>query len=292
MKRYIRASISDSTPDWLRRKLTGRFGNSFRNNLLKRYHVALDRATYTRDPDTYANTIPIYLLRDDYGTAVYVPGVNDDETVLIGGRNRKLGSIAKSKLPDMAEDMVYLTLSDENTFKKTDKYQDPRYTYRYNNKGDYAGQYMTQNYNRDTGEYEDAGWSTSGKTLSNESRARDKSGYKIPSPEERLTAYYQRYPEKIVNKVDDVYDRLVDAKSMLVDVDFKNTDIDMSKAYRYFSDALSDYNRLLDTLRERERFGADEYTTNYTIRNVSRISQDIKRILDDVAAILNGESRW
>ena len=290
MKRYIKASISESTPDWLRRKLTGgRWGNGFRNNLLKKYHIALDRAEYTYEPG--ADTIPIYLLPTDYGEIVYAPGVNDEETTFINGRNRKLGSIAKSKLPEMAVDTVYVSLSDANTFDdRKDRYKDPRYTYRHNARGDYAGQYMKQEYDSATGEYHDTEWSQTGKTPSNESRARDKSGYKIPSPEERLTAYYEKFPDRVTDKVDDVYDGLVATRSNLLSADFKNTDIDMSRAYRYFSDAISDYNRLLDALKQKEAYG--DIVDGYTIRRISSLSQDIKSRLRDVEAILNGERVW
>lgn len=294
MKRYVKASISESTPDWLKRKLVNRgWGNSFKQKFLDRYHIALDRATYEHTPSTYVNTIPIYLLSVDYGTTVYAPGVNDDDSESINGRYRKLGSIAKSKLPTMAEDIVYVTLSDENTFDKKDRYKDPRYTYRYSTRGDYAGQYMKQEYDSDTKEYKDAGWSSTGKTPANESRARDKSGYKIPSPSERLTAYYTKFPERITNKVDNVYDKLVDVKSELVNADFRSTDIDISKAYRYFSDALSDYKRMLTDVAQQDRFSKNNVSIDdYFIRSISRTAQAITSRLNDVLDILDGKDVW
>ena len=288
MKRYIKASLSPSTPDWLRRKLANKgFGNNLKSNMLRKYNIALDKATYT-DTRTSSDCMPIYLLRVDYGDVVYIPSVNDDESASINGRYRKLGSIAKSKLSDMAEDIVYIDLSDSNnTYSNKERYQDPRYAYRYAPQGSYAGQYKKKHYNRDTGEYEDAGWSDAGLTPSNERRARDKSGYKVPSPEERLKSYYSKFPERITTKVDKLYANLIDVKDQLMNVDFKG-DVDISRAYRYFSDALSDYKDLLNQLEQNKKYNQD----NWSISLISNRSQDIKSRLDDVVAILNGEDVW
>ena len=134
MKRYIRASIDPSAPDWLKKALAGSFGQ----NLVKRAQVALDKANFSKEP-TGSNTLPIYLLQTDYSNSVYAPGVNDSEEATINGRWRKLGSIAKSKLPQMAIDTVYVDLDDPaNKYERRTKYQDPRYEYRYSDRGRYA----------------------------------------------------------------------------------------------------------------------------------------------------------
>lgn len=287
MKKYIRASLSESTPDWLRRKLTGKGFDAFKQKFLNRYKVALDRANYTYTPTTNSD-IPIYLLDVDYGNVVYSPGVNDDDTASINGRYRKLGSIAKSKLPEMASDVIFLDLNDpSNRATVKERYQDPRYTYRYSKQGKYAGQYKKQDYNYDTGEYEDAGWSEKGMTPSNESRARDKSGYKIPTPESRLTEYYQKYPNKIREKIDSVYDMLIETKQMLVDADFNTALSDryytdnIGSAYRQFSDAIYEYRRLLTELDETGSLN------DYSIRSFGNKISDIKERIQSVQDLLN-----
>ncbi len=296
MKRYIKASISESTPDWLRRKLSQRYGSSIKEKFLKKYHIALDRAEYTDNPDTYANTIPIYLLRTDYGTEVYCPGANDDVSVRINGRNRKLGSIAKSKLPEMTEDVVYVTLSEANTFKPKDRYRDPRYSYRFGNKGDYAGQYKKLRYDSETRSKHEDGWSETGVRPANESRARDKSGYKIPSPEERLTDFYTKFPDRITNKADELYNKLIDTRQMLVDADFnsptpdyRSTErgVDYGRAYRRFADAVDDYRNLLSELQHQDKFDRE-----YQISRISRTIRDISDRVSDIQRMLNGEDVW
>ena len=300
MKKYIRASISESTPDWLRRKLTnGRWGNTFKQALLNKYHIALDKANYTSQP-TSPTSKPIYLLQVDYGTVVYMPGVNDDSTESINGRYRKLGSIAKSKLPDMAVDVVYVDPSDEaNKAPDRSKYQDPRYSYRYSNKGDYAGQYKKTRYDRESGQEYPDGWSDQGMRPSNESRSRDKSGYRIPSPEERLTEFYTRFPDKLTSKVDALYNKLIDTRQMLVDTDFNTPrpswrdrdtgdNVDYGRAFRRFADAVDDYRDLLSNMKDIERFGEDYGG----ISQFARTARDISERVDDIQKILEGENVW
>lgn len=299
MKKYIRASISESTPDWLKKKLaTDRFGNNLKNKMVNKYHVALDRATYT-DEKTSSDCIPIYLLNVDYGTTVYIPGVNDDQSESINGRYRKLGSIAKSKLPDMAEDIVYVDLGDSSNVAPTkERYQDPRYTYRYSGpQGKYAGQYKKTRYDHETREEYDDGWSKSGMTPANESRARDKSGYKIPSPEQRLADYYKKFPDKITSKVDSLYDKLIDTRQLLNEADFnkpradywdrETVDIDYAKAYRRFADAVDDYRKLLTNMKDMGKFSRD-----YGISSYTRTIRDISTRVDEIRKILNGEDVW
>ena len=175
MKRYIRASITPSAPDWLKRALTQRYGGGIKNGLLKR-GIALDKVNFTSEKPYGDTGLPIYLIATDYGTEVYAPGVNDDTTAIINGRTRKLGSIAKSKIPEMAVDVVYIDLADPaSKAPRKERYRDPRYEYRSSSQGSYAGQYKRQNYNYDTHEYDEGyEWSKMGKTPSNESRARDK----------------------------------------------------------------------------------------------------------------------
>ena len=227
MKRYIRASLSESMPSWLRSRLSAKRGsweyNKFKDSLLKKYRIALDRAEFLDQPTS--NSLPVYLIRDDYGNAIYAPGINDDSTVTLSGRNRKLGAISKNTLPKYVDDVVYIDLDDpNNTFEKREKYQDPRYSYRHNERGKYAGQYMKKKYmghdEHFNSIYEDEGWSAKGMTPSNERRARDKSGYKVPSPEEMVAQYYIKFPERVTQKIDRVYNRMQYVKAELMAADF------------------------------------------------------------------------
>ena len=85
MKRYIRASIDPSAPDWLRKALAGKFGEA----LVRRAQIALDKANFSKEP-TGSNAFPIYLLKTAYSNSVYAPGINDSEEANINGRWRKL----------------------------------------------------------------------------------------------------------------------------------------------------------------------------------------------------------
>ena len=288
MKRYIRASISESTPSWLKKSLQLRYGARLKNNMLQKYNIALDKANYTDIP-TSSSDIPIYYLQTDYGKVVYMPGANDEDSASINGRYRKLGSIAKSKLPQMAEAIVYLDPTDpSNTFDKRDRYQDPRYTYRSNDHGDYAGQYRKTRYDRETNKYEDAGWSSSGFRPRDERTARDKSGYKIPSPESRLEDFYTKYPERLTDKLDDLYQELNDTKQLLFDADFNKPfgngySTTYSNCMSRFSDAVYNYRSLLTELKDDDRL-SDYSISRYTWL-ISHIRHELNECKDDLANI-------
>ena len=285
MKRYIRASIHESAPSWLKKALAGSFGES----LVKRAQVALDKANFSKEP-TGSNSLPIYLLQTDYSNSVYAPGINDGEETSINGRWRKLGSIAKSKLPQMAMDTVYVDLDDpENKFTKREKYQDPRYEYRYSDRGRYAGQYRRHNY-IGNGEYEDAGWSEHGLTPSNEVGHRDKSGYKIPKPEDMIARFYSKFPERITEKVNKVYSKLLDVQRELMSSSFNNVgqewgDTNIRNAYSRFGDAVSEYKQLLYIVQKqrdedgglRNKWGRGEGYSEFS-NQISRIMRDLEDV--------------
>lgn len=287
MKRYIHASFDTSMPEWVRRSLTGKFSN-LRSKLIKKYGIALDRAQFLDQPT--ANSLPVYHLATDYGTQVYIPGVNDDETATFNKRNRKFGSLAKSSLPTLAVETVYIDLDDPNNMvEKRERYQDPRYTYRYSDRGDYAGQYKHAPY-IGNGEYGPEEWSTAGKVPSNERRARDKSGYKVPSPEERISDYYTKFPQKVTDKVDAVYDSIMEVKQELLNSDF-NKPVDdryndaatnIASAYRTFSSVVSRYRNLLSLLDDNRMLRGRGMLGDYSIRE---FSQTISYIKDDLADI-------
>lgn len=299
MKRYVHASIDTSAPDWLRKELVGgRWDSSLRNKLLAKRRIALDKVEFL-DHKPEGASLPIYLLETDYGTAVYAPGINDDSTVGFNGRHRKLGSLAKSSLMDRAVDVVWIDLDDPNNFyEKREKYQDPRRSYRYNSKqGDYAGQYKRRDYlghNAETGksEYGPEYWSTAGMVPSNESRARDKSGYKIPDPATRIAEYYDKFPERVTNKVDALYDRFQEVKQVLMDADFSAIPEDrygrdkFSEAYRTFAEAVRKYRDLLSLLDSNKQLKGTEWDMGYNLREFSQLTRTINEYLDEVEEAL------
>ena len=295
MKRYIRASMSDSLPSWASRALRGTRGynDSLGTKLVRRYNIALDKVqALDHEPD--GRSLVMYLMPkypDNENmniNFVYIPGVNDDAEMQINGRWRKIGSVAKSKIPGMALDVAWIDLDDpNNTFVSRNKYEDPRYTYRYDSKGQYAGQYKRTNYNVDTHEREFAGWSQSGMTPSNESKARDKSGYKVPKPEEMIQRFYTKFPEKITDKIDEVYAQIKDMQSVLLDADFNSPTRYSSKyrnAYTRFGDAVDEYRQLLNSFGKSD--GSESKYDRYYNSFASQISS-IKHNLADAADYLN-----
>lgn len=305
MKRYVKAAFDSSMPSWLKKSLTGGRLNNYRNAVLRdafiKKGIALDRAQFL-DHDPGFGSQPVYLLQTDYGTEVYAPGINDDSTGYFNNRQRKFGSIAKSKLLDMSADVVWINmLDDSNKFSKKDRYQDPRYSYRNNSRGDYAGQYKRARYlGRDeegNEMYSPEEWSKSGMTPRNESRSRDKSGYKVPSPEQMITRFYEKYPEKLASKVDDVYQEILDARDQISAYDFRELgedrySSDVANAYNYLSQSISEYRNMLRSIKDMERYSSKDHEVDkYMLRTISQYITSIRRRLNDAINLLYPGSR-
>ena len=305
MKRYVKAAFDSSMPSWLKKSLTGGRLNNYRNAVLRdafiKKGIALDRAQFL-DHDPGAGSQPVYLLQTDYGTEVYAPGINDDSTRSFNNRYRKFGSIAKSKLLDMSADVVWINmLDDSNKFNKKDRYQDPRYSYRYNSRGDYAGQYKKAHYlGRDeegNEMYSPEEWSKSGMTPRNESRSRDKSGYKVPSPEQMIARFYEKYPEKLASKVEDIYQEILDAREQIFAYDFRELGEDryssnVSNAYYYLSQAISEYRDMLGSIKDVEQYSSKGYEMDtYTLRRISQFITSIRNRLNDAIDLLYPRNR-
>jgi len=289
MKRYIKASFSASIPDWLLKKL-GNYG--IKRKLLDK-GIALDTAKFLdHDPGT-GKVLPVYLLKTDYGNNVYIPTVNDDDSASINGRYRKLGSIAKSKLPGMAVDVYFLDMTDPETMHPPkSRYRDPRYDYnRYEKHGSYAGQYQTEPYlgrdpETDESMYGPKTWTATGRSN------RDKSGYKIPSPEEMISRFYEKYPEKLADKVDNVYQEILDAREQIFAYDFRELGEDryssrVSNAYNYLSSAISEYRDMLSNIKDAERYSSIGYKMDtYTLKRISNHITSIRKRLDEAVNLL------
>ena len=297
MKRYIRASFSDSMPDWLKSRLQGKEYRNvvLRNKVLDKYGIAIDRANFSKTKTD--NSIPIYLIDGSWGAAVYIPGVNDDDvTVRVNGRDRKIKNVAQSRIPDYVKDAVYVDLKDSaNTFdKKKERYQDPRYSYTRNDqRGSYAGQYKNREYIGDGKYSEEYTWSETGRRPSNESRSRDKSGYKIPSPESRIKDFYTRFPEKLTAKVEQVYMQILETRDRLAEVDFKSPlrygGTRFNNAYHYLGDAIDNYRQLLYEVDElsSEKHQGRYRDSEWYISSISGRIATIKSRLKDAEQTIN-----
>ncbi len=275
MKRYIRSSFDPTIPAWLKDKFTSSKFGSLAEKFVNKYGVALSDAKFTTAPT--GRSLAIYKFLTKWGgTKVYIPGINDDEQLDINGRSRKLGSIAKSKLPSLAEEIVYIDL-DANRVSKEDRYKDPRFIY---DRGAPEGRYGGQKYN----DYKGA-WLT--QTASNERNSRDKSGYAVPSPESKLQRYYTMFPEKITQKIDALYNRILEVKDKVLDPAYINTPresdetSDVGNAIYRLRDAIDSYRDLLAMLKSAESKGGLSSQDTYVLQNISKTIKRVSGWLDE-----------
>lgn len=273
MKRYIRASFDTSMPSWLKDKFINSRYPNYAEKFVNKYGVALADAKFTTEPT--GRSLAIYRLSTKYGgTKIYIPGINDDEKMDINGRYRTLGSISKSKLLELATDIVYVDL-DANRVSTGDRYRDPRYIYDGNDK---KGRYGGQKYS----DYDDK-WKT--QTARNERYSRDKSGYEVPTPESQLKRYYQMFPEKLTSKVDALYNRILDVKDKVLAPERINTpsdsndNSDIGNAIYRLRDAIDEYRNILADLKRYEETEGSANVNEYRIQNlVSRIKRASDRL--------------
>ena len=272
MKRYIRASFDSSMPDWLKRKFNQKY-RSYGNAFVKKYGIALSDVEFLDSPTV--KSIPIYSI----GGTAYIPGVNDEEEVVVNNRWRKLGKIAKSTLESLADDIVYVDIADAPKVPNDRNYKDPRYIYdRWGGRnGSYGGQYLTHN----------GTWSHGGNRGASEVRSRDKSGYVIPDPKEQLVRYYDMFPEKITNKVESIYQRILDVKDKVLNPDIINTPKDRNEnmsignAIYRLKDAIEEYRDLLREMQSMDKALSDTNKYDKKIL-IESVSSSIKRISDSL----------
>jgi hypothetical protein len=123
---------------------------------------------------------------------------------------------------------------------------------------------------------------------SNESRARDKSGYKVLRPEEMIQRFYTKFPEKITEKIDSVYDQIKDVQTQLLGADFNSPTRYSSKyrnAYARFGDAVDEYRTLLNSFGNRS---ADDLKNANRYDFIYRgLSNQLSTIKKDLADVLN-----
>ena len=277
----IKASFDPSMPDWLKDAITRKYGQTVPGNKVSKI-FDLSKAKFLDTPTKHS--IPIYYIDE----TVYIPGVTDGYQVLVNGRVRQLGNIAKSKLPELADDIVYVDLDQAPPVNK-ERYEDPRREYskyRHGVESEYAGQQHS---------YYSGEWTTF--------TGRDKSGYKIPDPRTMLYNYYSQPGNigKISNRLADTFDILNDIKTRIFDIDISDPanlgKTANSTAYgnmmSRFGDAVEDYSRAYAEVKELIsdlENGGEESTSEYTLKNIlddirgarSR-AKDVERYLDKLS---------
>ena len=257
MKQYIRATYDISIPKWLKNKNAN--NKSALEYLNHRY--AMSQAKFYKEPQP--DSVPIHLLYEVYRKEerrggdywyneipeyVYIPSMSyghSDVFVEYGsGKFRSLPNVAKSKLAQHIVDTVYMVAPMRSDANQGRDYVDPRYarnSWEANAPWEYAGQTpeYEERWNPETHKYESTDRVSSWETQS----GRDKSGYKIPNPEDLYAKLYARFPNVIQNRVDNVkaildeyYDKIDNAKSLI----FSQYDIRKGKA-------ISMYGRSYDT---------------------------------------------
>lgn len=287
MKRYIRASFNnDTAPDWLKK-------DKYALQALNKAGIDLANCTFSKDRvGKVGENYTAYLIKgtkygDNYRPFVWIPGVyNDDEYVdaepeysyRLGSRVPRSTSIKYMAKKDLTiEDVVYINIA-SNRKPAKEHYQDPRY----DKDGQYAGQYYTPEktdaYNSETGKWDKTvpgHWSEAGQTTYTSGRygrrqKRDKSGYVIPDPQERLRKFHEteegqtRQAQKASRELETIYDQLTNLKDKLTE-DFNanagslDTFGKNSKAIDYFKDALDAYKQALSFITPKT-FGGKEYS--------------------------------
>lgn len=285
--RYIRASLSPSVPNWLREFINNPHSDRY---VLHKLGVKLDTANFSDRPT--GNSLSIYLIEADDEDVLYIPGVNDDDnTFRFNGRRKAIGSLGKRELANRTKDVIYLDRDDPANFdKKPDsaRYTDPRYGRGFpSSHGFHRGAYGGQT------KLNDGRWTESGDGF-----RRDKSGYAIPDPEERIKKYYERFPEKMTDKIDSLYEELMElqreiySQDWISDInspDYSSRSYASQGAIYSFKRAVDDYKALLKIIDQEtgefrynrvmnRKYAADDFAT--AVDAVRQRIRDVKNILN------------
>ena len=269
MKYYIKAAFDTWVPDWLK-------ADKEALKAIANKGIDLKHATFSREKSgKLSDNIVVYYLQEKRNSRyspgytkniVWIPGTyHDDEYVddPYDGKSKAIKYISKKNLPIV--DVVYINVN-EDTNKKPyrARYQDPRYdTY-----GKYAGQYYTE-----PSSWTEGGWSKQGRRTSSgrwgRDQKRDKSGYAIPNPDERLLKFYgsKEGIERLATMVTQVHDQLVDMKSKLFNLDFDTFGKDYDGTPSYSSSA---YQNILHTFGDMTR---DYRIVLHQLEQIKQISE-------------------
>ena len=295
MKRYIRASFTDSSiPEWLKnsssalsalnkagvdlhnatfsRERRGKVGDNYVVYLIKQPSAYQQRTSYKKE-NPNAETL--------YNEFIWIPGVyNDDHYVGFINYDRYDPYTHDYKISDRAVkyfskkelnivDTVYIYQGGDNIKSRREHYQDPRY----DKNGNYLGQQMipgrwhwegNEKVPDEPGHWSKQGTSYGwGSSTPSESEYRDKSGYVIPNPKDRLKKFYESSEGmnkriKIVRtKLDSIYSQLEDAKEDVFNSVIPQGGREDFRKYRNLydnlDDALSCYDKALEKLEKLER---------------------------------------
>ena len=289
MRIYVKAAFhnADQVPFWLKQ-------DKGALSALSRYGIDLYNADFSVDrTGKKADDVVIYCLvpnenfPDRY--VVWIPGIYNDDDYITDPRSRnykQIKYIPKKNLP--IRDVIYINkASNEKQWK--DRYRDPRYKYkysRYDMHGKYAGQYYNKPWSGYDGEEHPGYWSNEG--LSERyGEKRDKSGYVIPDPKEKLAEFYSSDAgaQKLAERIQKAYDDLIQLKTDLFNIDFKTYGDDYySTDYRNvlgrFGDACIEYRHLL---KEASDSRDNEYTRRSsfsTLRDLESMIKEVRRAVD------------
>lgn len=327
MKRYIKASFSSSVPSWLAKdkraiealnragvdlhnatfstERTGKMGDNIVIYHIKQPSAYQQRASYKKNnPDAEIN----------YNEFIWIPGVyNDDHYVSFINYDRYDPYMHDYRTSDRAVkyfskkelniiDTAYVYSAGANIKNPRKSYTDPRY----DESGHYLGQQIIPgNWHWEGNERVDepGHWSKQGvyygryDRYPSENPFRDKSGYAIPNPKDRLKKFYESSEGmnkriKIVRKqLDSIYSQLEDAKENIFNFVLPRGEREDYRKYRelyeYLDSALSYYEKTLEKLEKLERRSSQGALDRWDNSNVEYALGDLKRAQEYIDSINN-----
>ena len=107
-----------------------------------------------------------------------------------------------------------------------------------------------------------------------------------------IREYYTKFPEKITDKIDAVYDRMLEVRQELMDADFNTLgerdsyDTNIENAYADFGRAVRDYKDLLRIaakIKENPEYAASDF---------SFYQQDLARTIDSIKSELASVEKY
>lgn len=316
MKRYVRASFNTNTiPDWLKQdksalKALNREGIDLANCIFSKNREGRAGDNYTiylvKGSNEFDCTKPFIWIPGVYGEDTLVPYRNWDKLRWGNDGKQHYGEkdwkavkyTAKKNLNFI--DTVYVYKATNKKPYKEDRYVDPRY----DEYGNYLGQQMIPgdlHWEGNEKVREPGHWSEQGtyygkysKTPS-ESSHRDKSGYAIPNPKERLKKFYES-PEgmdkriKIVRKqLDSVYSQLEDAKDNIFNFVLPRGERNDYRKYRnlyeYLDNALSYYDKVLKDLEQLEKHSSRGTLSRWDASDIQYALDNLDRVQDYIDSI-------
>lgn len=217
MRFYVNASFNnaDTIPDWLK-KDKGAL-KVLNNNGYDLYNLSLK----PKKTGKLEDNLVIYYIHDPdhyrYPDFVWIPGLYNDTHSMRNPRNGDWTDVKYMAKKNLDIRGVLYAVKEDSRKTRRERYVDPRYSINdgYSNykQPRYMGQYKDKRTNS---------WSSKGaREISwDEKTARDKSGYKIPKPEDKIATYYSSFASgNLDRKINDTYEELQDLKEDLFSLD-------------------------------------------------------------------------